>query len=140
MRIVVPDASVILKWILADPTGEQDVDKAIALRDAVIGGEIAIRVPSLWIYEVGNILTRKFAKHAGNALAALVAFGMDERRTEGDLLSRTVALTQSCKVTFYDAAYHALALEENGTFVTADARYLRKAAKVGAVTLLSEWK
>ena len=33
--VVVPDASVILKWVLP-PADEADVDRALALRDAIV--------------------------------------------------------------------------------------------------------
>jgi len=43
-----------------------------------------------------------------------------------------------CGVTFYDAVYHAIALERKGTLVTADAAYLKKAGKYGHAVLLAE--
>ena len=43
-------------------------------------------------------------------------------------------------MTFYDAAYHALALVEHGTFVTADGKYFTKAKKAGAIALLSDFQ
>jgi len=42
------------------------------------------------------------------------------------LLAQAAKLTRSFKVTFYDAAYHALAIVERGVFVTADLQYLKK--------------
>jgi predicted nucleic acid-binding protein len=41
-------------------------------------------------------------------------------------------------VTFYDAVYHAVALERRGTLLTADASYLKKAGKLGSVLLLTD--
>ncbi len=52
---------------------------------------------------------------------------------------QAIALVRDHSVTFYDAAYHALALVEGGLFVTADARYLRQAAAAGGVRLLREY-
>ncbi|MBI4401483.1 MAG: hypothetical protein HY581_07620, partial [Nitrospirae bacterium] len=43
-------------------------------------------------------------------------------------------------VTFYDAAYHVLALHTKGLYITADAAYVKRAKRKGHVTLLSEWK
>ena len=40
------------------------------------------------------------------------------------------------QVSFYDAAYHALALIHNGTFVTAHSRYVNKATESGSVIQL----
>ena len=39
MKMVVPDASVILKWVLPDPADEDDLDSALALRAAVTSGK-----------------------------------------------------------------------------------------------------
>lgn len=43
-------------------------------------------------------------------------------------------------VTFYDAAYHALALVEEGLFVTADARYARRVVEIGGVQMLHDYR
>jgi predicted nucleic acid-binding protein len=139
MKTVVPDASVILKWVLPDPEGEWDMANALALRDAVMQGRIIAKVPSLWLCEAGNTLTRRFGKHARVALEALMAFGLDESAASERWLDQVLQLTQHYQVTFYDAAYHALALTEKGVFVTADETYLRKAGKAGAVMALREW-
>jgi predicted nucleic acid-binding protein len=140
VKVVVPDASVILKWVLPDPAGEDDLDAALRLRDLAISGKISIMAPSLWLYEVGNTLTRRFPRQAMEALQLLMAFGLEEGVADDRWLSRAVSLTQDYKVTFYDAAYHALALIEKGTFVTADRKYVRNAGKAGAITALADWR
>jgi predicted nucleic acid-binding protein len=43
------------------------------------------------------------------------------------------------KITFYDAAYHALAIHHRGTRLTADRAYVKKAARAGHIKLLSDW-
>ena len=68
MKIVVPDASVLLKWVL--PTTEEGRDSALELRDAAIAGEITLMVPPLWLYEVGNTLARRFPDQAAPLLGA----------------------------------------------------------------------
>ncbi|MEK7523423.1 MAG: hypothetical protein AAB588_00140 [Patescibacteria group bacterium] len=42
-------------------------------------------------------------------------------------------------VTFYDSGYHALALQEGGTFITADEKYFQKTKKQGGVMLLKDY-
>jgi len=54
-------------------------------------------------------------------------------------VARIFALVSDHKVTFYDAAYHALALHEGGLMLTADAAYVRKAGRAGHVRLLRDW-
>ena len=77
MRIVVPDASVLLKWTLAGDD-EHELEQALKLRDAAVHGEVALKVPSLWLYEVGNTLSRRFPKQCKQTLEALLAFGIEE--------------------------------------------------------------
>jgi len=49
-------------------------------------------------------------------------------------------LTRRFDVSFYDAAYHAVALLHNGLFVTADTRYVNQVSEPGSVMALSEWQ
>ncbi len=137
--IVVPDASVLLKWVLRAPD-EPDTDKALALRQAAISGGVILVVPRLWLYEVGNTLTRRFPAQAEPALEALLDFGLTEARRSPRWLRQTVSLARQHSVTFYDAAYHATALVRGGVFVTADERYVRCAGSAGSVVLLRDWK
>jgi predicted nucleic acid-binding protein len=53
--MIVPDASVVLKWFLP----EADRDKALALVAGHISGQDLMAVPELLFYEVSNILTVK---------------------------------------------------------------------------------
>lgn len=137
--IVVPDASVLLKWVLRAPD-EPDTDKALALRQAAISGAVILVVPRLWLYEVGNTLTRRFPTQAESLLEALLDFGLTEARRSPRWLRLAVSLARQHGVTFYDAAYHATALVRGGVFVTADQRYVRCAGSAGGVALLRDWK
>jgi len=51
-----------------------------------------------------------------------------------------LSLIRQYQVTFYDAAYHALAMTENALFVTADVAYLRKVGNQPEIMKLSDWK
>ena len=53
--IVIPDASVILKWVL-EKDDEPGYAQALKLQEAILADEVEIRVPTLWRYEVGNVL------------------------------------------------------------------------------------
>ena len=137
--IVTPDASVLLKWVLPGDD-EQDTDEALALRDGAVAGTLDLVVPQLWVYEVGNTLARRFPDDAGDLLASLVDFGLTEARLDADWRIRAVSLSVRYGVTFYDAAYHAVALELGGVFVTADERYVRRASAAGGVSSLRLWR
>lgn len=136
--LVVPDASVILKWVLPSDD-EPDADKALVLRDAILEEDVRALVPSLWLYEVGNTVARRFPSHAAAWLSALVKFGLEESIPSPQWLAAALELTDRYDVAFYDAAYHAIAIVHHGLFVTADTRYVSRTNKAGAVVMLSDW-
>ena len=72
--IVVPDASVILKWVLPS-ADESGLEQALSLRDAITGGNVQAVVPRLWLFEVGNTLARRLPERAADMLDALLRFG-----------------------------------------------------------------
>lgn len=137
--IVVPDASVILKWVLEreDEPGYAD---AMKLQEALLAEEIEIRVPALWRYEVGNVLGLKKPGMATELMGALLAYEFDEvpLRTEY-ALAVLEHMRDVNGVTFYDSAYHVLALRTRGLYLTADRAYVKRAKRKGHVRLLSEW-
>jgi predicted nucleic acid-binding protein len=55
-------------------------------------------------------------------------------------MTAILALMHAHDVTFYDAAYHALAITRGGTLLTADRRYAKKCARAGHVSLIAEWR
>lgn len=137
--VVVPDASVLLKWVL--PSDEEpDADKALLLRTAIQDEAVDAFLPALWLYEVGNTIARRFPMHASSWLSALMKFGIEEASPSERWLAKALELTQRYEVTFYDAAYHALALIHKGVFVTADSRYVNRAREAGSVIALAEWR
>lgn len=138
MPVVVPDASVILKWVLP-PADEGDVDRALAMRDSIMSGRVRALVPDLWVYEVGNTLARRFPDRAFRLLDALARFDLAIAPRSRRWLNHALDLTQRYGVTFYDAAYHAHAIVERGVFVTADARYLQRAGEARSIMHLSAW-
>lgn len=137
-EVIVPDASVILKWVLRS-ADESNQENALKLRELAIEEKVTLKVPSLWLYEVGNTLSRNFPKQSRELLEVLIAFGLEEVVWNEQWLNKCLSITQHYKVTFYDAAYHSLALVENGTFVTADKQYVKKTKAVGSVRSIDQW-
>lgn len=134
---MVPDASVLLKWVLAQP--ETDTEQALALREAAIAKRLVLAVPPLWLYEVGNTLARRYPD---NAQALIESLRQGPLRAVGPTrawLIKTLELTMEYGVTFYDASYHALAIVSQGVFVTADGRYVHKAGSETDVLVLKDW-
>ena len=136
--LVVPDASVILKWVLP-AHGEPHADRAASLLDAFVARKVRCAVPALWRFEVGNTIARRFPEEASGWLDTLERLALDEIVPSRRWLASTLALTRDHQVTFYDAAYHGAAIVLDGTFVTADARYVAKAKTAGAVMPLADW-
>lgn len=121
----VPDASVILKWVL---DAEQEPGHAAASRllDRWEIGEVELVVPALWAYEVGHVLCLKRPADAAEVLGALGDLGLREVPLSPGLVKRTVALATSHGITFYDACYLAVAMETRATLLTADSKFLRR--------------
>jgi predicted nucleic acid-binding protein len=135
-RLLVPDASVILKWVLK--TDEADTEKALSLLSSWVAGEVEILLPSLWVYDVGNIIGRKNPQRSGEIMTLLLGYRFPEAKTDAPLVAAILEIMRTCNVTFYDAAYHAVAMGAGGSFVTADEVYFRKTGGVGQVILLGD--
>ncbi|MBX9880038.1 MAG: type II toxin-antitoxin system VapC family toxin [Candidatus Obscuribacterales bacterium] len=139
MTVVVPDACVLIKWVVNESDQIAQL-KAGSILQAAIKDELQLKVPSLWLFEVGNTLGRQLPKHAAILIEKLVRFGLDEPLWTTDWLNQTLSISSKYKVTFYDASYHALAITEGGTFVTADLEYARKTKSLGSVIYLNDWQ
>ena len=136
--VLVPDASVLLKWILRSDD-EPDRDRALALKSAWLDDACDLVVPTLWVFEVGNVLGLKEPTMAASLLQAMLDLGIREEAPRG-YSAAIVGLMRDHRVTFYDAAYHALAIRHRGTMLTADRAYVKKAGRAGHVTLLNDWR
>jgi predicted nucleic acid-binding protein len=135
--VIVPDASVLLKWVL-DSEDEEDRDRALRLREAWLSGNCAIVLPALWFFEVGNIVGMKQPSGAAQIMQNLTSYNFDEEPHQA-IYAGALELMKRFKVTFYDAAYHAVAIKHAGTFLSADDVYVRKTTRAGHVKLLAEW-
>lgn len=137
-RLIVPDACVLLKWVLPAER-EPDLHQARALRRAFEEQGIDLLLPPLWFYEVGNVLTLKCPEDAAARLRLLTDMAIPEARPSAAWREEICALVKSKRVTFYDATYHALARVTSGLFVTADRKYMAKVGGDAHSILLSDW-
>jgi predicted nucleic acid-binding protein len=138
VSVIVPDASVILKWVV-ESKDEQDQDRALEIRDAWIAGRCAIVLPSLWCFEVGNILGMKQRKHAEALMTILIEYGFEEEPPAA-IYREALQFMEKFRVTFYDAAYHVTAINHAGTSITSDETYYRKTFREGHIELLANWR
>jgi predicted nucleic acid-binding protein len=137
---VVPDASVILKWVL-EKESESDYKQAIRLQQALLAETIEIQLPTLWRYEVGNVLGVKKPGLAADLMSALLAYEFEEVPLKTEYALAVLEHMDEVKgVTFYDSAYHVLALRSHGLYLTADRAYLKLARRKGHIALLAEWQ
>lgn len=138
--IIVPDASVILKWVL-EKEDEPDHHQALLLQEALVAEQIEIRLPALWRYEVGNVLGLKQPAMAMELMSALLAYDFEEVPLRTDYALAVLEHMAALKsVTFYDSAYHVLAIRTKGLYLTADNAYVKRATRKGHVSLLSAWE
>ena len=135
MKLIVPDASIIIKWSFKEP----DQDIALSILNGWLEGKFEIILPHLWIFEVGNIIGMKIPDLANEVMNILIDYEFKECKMTKNLCQKIFDLMRENNVTFYDAAYHCLAIQENGIFITADKTYFDKTKKKGHIKLLSQW-
>jgi len=137
-KLIVPDASVILKWTFSSPN-EHNRDKALNILNAWISGRIEILLPKLWVFEVANVLALKNPKFAEEIMDILIGYRFPEYEANAEICKRTFELMGKYRGTFYDAVYHAVALINKGTLVTADKPYYLKSFKAGNISMLDDF-
>ena len=136
-NIFVVDASVIFKWAV-DEGG--DTAKAILLKEDAGNRKIHIIVPTFCFTEICNALGLKYPSIAMQFFSELLVAGLDERQVSFDVANIAFQLMQQYSgITFYDASYHALAIHENATFITADEKYYKKTKKESRIMLLKDY-
>jgi predicted nucleic acid-binding protein len=138
--ILVVDASVVVKWLIADPQQEADLDHASGLVDAVGTGEMQLIQPVHWLAEVAGVLARTNPETLEADLLWLYEMELEVADTLA-IYQRAGSLAITLNHHLFDTLYHAVALETPGaTLVTADNRYLNKARSLGRIVHLSEWR
>ena len=104
-------------------------------------GRIEIAVPDLLFYEVGNILlfvrSRPAIADALEALHDLFSMPLAVAAPAADAAETALRLAAAYGLSYYDAAYLALAESLDCTLVTADRRLARRAGGSGRVRLLA---
>jgi len=136
---VVLDASVILRWLLADPGRERDTERATVLVQAVVAGELEILQPFHWLAEVAAVLARLSPETATDDTLMLSATEFPTT-DEAQVLGRACTLAIDMHHHLFDTLYHAVALENsNAMLITADDNYCKKAQALGRIQALREW-
>ena len=138
MRLVL-DASVALKWFFRSRPAEADTGVALALLQALGSGAVTLHQPVHFVAEVAAVLARELPDQALFLLGDLLDIQMQGTDSPA-VMARAVELAARHQHPPFDTLYHAVALEtEVALLVTADAGYLRKAARDGQIISLAQW-
>ena len=129
--MTVVDASVVLKWLLAEPSEE-----AKELLETHLNGSDPWVAPELLYYEIGNVLVTK-AKLSAQETSDLFGYFMDlhiEAYSLGaDEYKTTIDLAHRYKLSVYDAAYLGLAMALDIRLVTSDRRLATRAKVIQVI-------
>jgi predicted nucleic acid-binding protein len=135
---LVLDASVVVKWVLADSEVEAHTQQALAILDALRSERVSVVQPVHWLAEVAAVLTRLIPRQAREVITLLHAIELPVW-DGAEIYDRACDLALRCGEHVFDTLYHAVALAHPDAFlVTADERYVRGAARYGRVTRLHE--
>ena len=142
MNKVVLDANIYVKLFKKD---EHDSDIAVTLINKLVSNSVEIIEPAIVVNE--TITTCEIAKQdiqqACDFFKAMIDFKMRFVDINAVLIDQTLSITQeghekSGYPTFSDSMYHAIALQEDALFITADRRHYEKAKHLGNIQLLKD--
>jgi predicted nucleic acid-binding protein len=132
--MTVVDASVVLKWLLVEPSEEAE-----ALLEKHLNGGDPLVAPELLYYEIANVLVTK-TKLTAQETSELFGYFMDlqiEAYSLGaDEYKTAIDLAHRYKLSVYDAAYLGLAMALDTRLVTADRRPATRAAATKIIQAL----
>ena len=134
--MIVLDSSVALKWIFADEEGTEHAER---VRDDHISGKNEIAVPTLFFYEIANVLATKVKLSAEEALEAfelISAFEFNVFELDNIEYMEAMSLAMKHRISVYDASYHVLASRLGCCFLTADRKFQEKMKGMGVAELL----
>lgn len=140
--MIVVDASVFNKLFLDEP----DRPQAVALFRHAIQNDVDLIAPNLLLYEALSVALhyQLDVRRVYQLLDLQREAGMQLVEPPLHVLEKAFAIARHGDrrvgyPSLQDSIYHALAIELDATFVTADERHLRKAERFGHIRLLKDW-
>ena len=124
-RGYVIDASVAVKWF----SKEAGSREARTILEKCESGSVELHAPDLLLYEVGNALVRGKGLDAvfvKDALVLLLQSKIKFSPLDDMLIGRAAEISEKHRLTFYDAAYVALADTESATLLSANPKDHKK--------------
>lgn len=133
------DASIVIKWFADD---EEDGDSAKQLNEDFQNAKVTLLAPALVAWELGNFFGRVFTESAAiQSFNIFKNYGVTQLMLSLEGTAMAFQIMKKCPgVSFYDASYHALAIQHEAVFLTADKKYFDKAKKLGQVMLLKAYQ
>jgi predicted nucleic acid-binding protein len=148
MKRYIIDTSVTAKLFLDN---EPHKDIAIEVFRLADKRNIELLAPSLILYELNNVLVKERATYE-DVSAALAIFNKYIEQDKIKIISSDILLLNKAAIiattdtagqgyiSSYDATFHALALQENAVFLTADKSHYEKTKdRIGSVLLLESF-
>ena len=129
-KIVVADASVIVKWFV----DEEYTDDALSLRKDYVDGNTDIACPDLLSYEVLNALRYNpelGEEHLKMAAEAMEKYNLWQYPVQGDLARLCIRNSFAYGISLYDSSYVSLAEHIDSMLYTADEKLLDKVGRNG---------
>lgn len=139
MRGFVLDTSVILKWF--SEFDEEDLVRALKLRQSMLDGTVFFVVPELLFYELANALRYNpnfSAKDVEQAIHSVFEMGLDVRGVDEQVMGEAISLAFKHKLTIYDSYFLALSKKEGKPFITADYRFTGRVKGFREIMKLSD--
>lgn len=142
-KIIVPDANVFIKLLYPESEHKEAKDFFKYCNQ----NRVDLFAPDLFRYEVLRVVHR-YKDSIDNMLKLLDTYehyGMNIVTPSKKvwLKSQKLASSGHPKSGFpsmYDSIYHALAIENDGIFITADRRHYEKSKPFGHIAMLSDWQ
>ena len=139
MRHYVLDASVTLKWFFADRDNEHFTERATALLWASYQQQIAFMQPPHWLAEVAAVLSREIPTVAQDEITKLYKLSCYTIVTEEKIYALASDLAIVLNHHLFDTLYHAVAIHQGISLITADNKYYRKAIDKGMLIHLGDF-
>lgn len=135
MKKIVVDSSVMVKWL--NSQNEDHLEQANKVLQDAEDGIIMFLAPELSRYEIGNALLKK-KMDLSKALDTLVtAYNIPVQFVPEtpQLALATYKIADEEKITYYDAAFLALAKQEEATLVTDNLKHQGKSSAIKVISL-----
>lgn len=137
--LIIPDSSVLIKWCVKE---EEDREQVVKMQQDFVDDKFKILVPMLIDWEINNFLGRSFdPSTASSKYSNFKMLQLTSVTPTLELSHEAFKIMKKCPgVSFYNASYHALAIQHEAVFLTADKKYFDKAKKLGQVMLLKAYQ